>query len=660
MQVIINQVTSKQHAAHKEMIYCGGRHWLRVYKVSSRSTIPTQQQLFKQTTKFSDSMNKLVSFLLFFIGSAAIAQPLAYTVANLHAHNDYEKPFPFWQAYNRGFGSIEADIFLQEGRLIIAHDTVQVKLGRTLDSFYLKPLQVCLQKNNGYPYSDKNQSLQLLIDIKTDAVPTIAALLEKLQLYPAIIHCPAVKIVITGNRPPETAFAGYPPFIFFDGELYLDYSEQALQRIVMLSDDFKRYSVWNGKGIIPQNERMVLNKAVAKAGGLHKKLRFWNAPDVLNAWYQFMKLGVDYINTDHVEGAATFLKQLPDRSYTASSVYNTYVPLYKNDGKAARVKNVILLIGDGTGLAQWYAGYTANKGALNVFKMRYTGLSKTSSYDSYITDSAPGSTAFSSGEKTNNRSVGVDHTGKAMTLLPDILVKKGISTGIITSGDISDATPADFYAHQAERTNSEAVLNDLLQSPIRFLMGEPSPKANAALLQKLATQFSIVSNLDSVTPDPARKWLVTEKKAGLSMLQGRGDWAQKAFAKATAILSQNKNGFFLVLEGAQIDHGGHENKLPYVVTEVMDFDQTIGKAMAFADSNGETLVIVTADHETGGLTLTDGDYASGYTSGQFSTDDHTAIPVPVFAYGPGAQLFSGVYENTEIFNKILAALGIKK
>ncbi|MEP6725966.1 MAG: alkaline phosphatase [Bacteroidota bacterium] len=605
-------------------------------------------------------MNKILTFFLFLFSAGAFGQPVAYTVANLHSHNDYEKPFPFWEAYNQGFGSIEADIFLQHDNLFIAHDTIQLKMGRTLDSFYLQPLQQCIKKNNGYPYASQNRQLQLLIDIKTDAVPTIARLIEKLKAYPLVTGCPAVKIVITGNRPPATAFNGYPSYIYFDGELYQDYSPEALTRIEMLSDDFKRYSTWNGKGVIPEKERIVLEKLVAKTHGQNKKLRFWNAPDVINSWYKFMKLGVDYINTDHIYSSATFLKQQPDISFTSGYSYKTYTPLYKNDGRAARVKNVILLIGDGTGLAQLYAGYTANRGALNIFNMRYTGLSKTSSFDSYITDSAPGSGAFSSGEKTNNRFVGVDHTGKAMVLLPDILIKRKIKTGIITSGDITDATPADFYAHQSERSSSEAILNDLLQSPVGLLMGEGSKKANPPLLQKLATQFSIVSSVDSVTSDTTKKWLVTEKQAGLSMLQGRGNWAQKAFAKATSILSKNKAGFFLVLEGAQADYGGHENNLPYVVREVMDFDEVVGKAMAFADSNGETLVIVTADHETGGLTLTDGDYAKGYVSGQFSTNDHTAVPVPVFAYGPGAQLFNGIYENTAIFNKILAALSIKK
>jgi len=599
--------------------------------------------------------------LLFFVNAVSFAQPAIYAVSNLHSHNDYEKPYPYWEAYNQGFGSIEADIFLRGDNLIIAHDTIQVKLGRTLDSFYLQPLQQCIKKNDGHPYATKDKVLQLLIDIKTDAVPTLNKLVEKLRAYPLITGCPAVKIVITGNRPPAASFTSYPSFIYFDGELYLDYPAEALTRIEMLSDDFKRFSVWNGKGIVTQKEDTVLKRMVAKAHGLHKKLRFWNAPDVINSWYAFMKLGVDYINTDHIYAAASFLKQLPNRSYTADYSYQAYPALYKNDGTATRVKNVILLIGDGTGLAQLYAGYTANKGVMNIFNMRHEGLSKTSSYDSYITDSAPGSTAFSSGEKTNNRAVGVDHTGKALVLLPDILIKQKIKTGVITSGDITDATPADFYAHQSERTNSEAILNDVLQSPISLLMGEGSKaKINAALTQKIAMQFNVVSSVDSVTNDATKKWMVTEKRAGLSMQEGRGDWAQKAFAKAIGLLNQNKNGFFLVLEGAQIDHGGHENNLPYIATEVMDFDQTVGKAMAFADSNGETLVIVTADHETGGLTLTDGDYSKGYVSGQFSTEDHTAIPVPVFAYGPGAQLFTGVYENTAVFDKIMTAFGVKK
>ncbi|HTL09539.1 MAG TPA: alkaline phosphatase [Chitinophagaceae bacterium] len=603
---------------------------------------------------------------LFFFASLFLSithfagQPVNYTVANLHAHNDYEKPAPYWAAYNQGFGSIEADIFLRGNELIVAHDTAQVKMGRTLDSLYLKPLQLCIQRNNGHPYADPARGLQLLIDLKTEGLPTLAALVEKLKAYPLITSSANVFIVITGNRPPAATYSSYPGFIWFDGELSAAYPATAMDRILMLSDDFKKYATWNGKGSLTAAERRAVVQGIAKAHELHKKVRFWNAPDAINSWYHFMRLGVDYINTDQVAASAAFLQQLPDRIYSSATNYNAYTPKYRNDGTALKVKNVILLIGDGTGLPQLYAGYTANHGALNVFNMRHTGLSKTSSYDSYITDSAPGSTAFSSGEKTNNRAVGVDHNGQSLTLLPDLLIKRKMKTGIISSGDIADATPADFYAHQPDRGSSAAILKDLLSSPIQILMGEGNPQLSPALAQQLSTKFTLRSTLDSVSIDATQRWLVTDKRAGLSMLEGRGDWALRAFNKTVSLLEKDKNGFFLMLEGAQVDHGGHENKLPYVVTEVLDFDKVIGRAMEFADSNGETLVIVTADHETGGLTLLDGDYNKGFVSGQFSTSDHTASPVPVFAYGPGAQLFTGVFENTALFNKILQALGVKK
>ncbi|MES1249974.1 MAG: alkaline phosphatase, partial [Chitinophaga rupis] len=469
-------------------------------------------------------------------------------------------------------------------------------------------------------------------------------------------------------------FVTYPDYIQFDGELFRNYSAAALTKIVLFSDDFKSYSHWNGKGIIPKKEWEALQAAVEKSHKLNKPVRFWDAPDFINAWYQFMHLQVDYINTDRIVPLSTFLHTLPQTSYTSpGNAYKTYQPTYRTDGLDKPVKNVILLIGDGTGLAHLYAGYTANRGALNIFKMLQIGLSKTSSYDSYITDSAPGSTAFSSGQKTNNRYVGVDYTGAPLTLLPAILEKRKIRTGLVTCGDIADATPADFYAHQSERDNARGTLEDLKTASIDLLMGSANESLDNApilkestrsefgenMLKELQPKFTVVRSIDSV-PSAAnnKKYIVVDKQAGLSMLNGRGDWLQRAFTKTTTILNQNKPGFFLMTEGAQVDYGAHAGSLPYVTMEVMDFDQVVGKALEFADKNGETLVIVTADHETGGLSLLDGNYEKGSVSGQFSTNDHTAIPVPVFAYGPRSTLFRGVYENTAIFSKILQAYGL--
>lgn len=617
-------------------------------------------------------MSKLFLFLSLFIATISLAQPTTYSVANAHSHNDYEQPVPLFTAYHEAFGSIEADIFWHNGEILVAHTEKELALHRTLEDLYLKPLQAFVEKNKGHIYADSTRRLQLMIDIKTDSVITLNKLVELLQKYPALTQCSTLQIAISGNRPDVSVFASYPAFIGFDGELNKDYPAEALSRIVMLSADLKKYTQWNGKGNIPAPQWDTLQRVVARAHALKKPVRFWATPDFINAWYQLMKLQVDYLNTDSIKALADFLRKLPAGSWKNKSAYKPYQPTYKNDGANKPVKNILLFIGDGTGLAQLYAGYTANKGSLNVFNMRNIGISKTSSYDNYVTDSAPGSTAISSGKKTNNRYVGVDHTGVAIPLLPVFLKKRNISTGLVTCGDITDATPADFYAHQPERENSIPILRDLKQSNIDLLMGsgkeslsnvdllEEKVKGSAieAALLELSPQYTVVHSVDSVGAGAGKKWVVVDNKAGLPVLKGRGSWLEQAFSKAVKILSANKTGFFLMTEGAQVDYGGHANNMSYVASEVMDFDQVIGKALQFADADGQTLVIVTADHETGGLSLLAGDYQNGYVSGCFASNDHTAIPVPVFAYGPQSFRFRGVYENTELFYKMMQALKI--
>ncbi len=602
-------------------------------------------------------MRVVIIFILWLSGLFVTAQPTTYSTANAHSHNDYVQAFPFWSAWKQGFGSIEADIFLQQESLLVAHEKSQLNIHNTLDSLYFKPLQRAILQNKGQVYPDSNRFLQLMIDIKTEARSTLSVLVDSLKKYPVLINCPTLIITISGNRPAPEEFVNWPSWIHFDAVPGIIYSSQALAKVEMFSDNFKKYSSWNGKGRMPELEKTALLSVINRSHQSGKKIRFWNAPDGLNSWYAFTSMGVDYINTDQVEGLGTFFRQLPDRFHEQKQGYDLYQPQWRNDGLDKPVKNIILLIGDGTGLPQWYSGYTANRGKLNVFNMKSTGYSKTSSYDNYITDSAPGATAFSSGKKTNNRAVGVDHTGKKLRLIPAIIRSKGMKTGIITSGDLRDATPAAFYAHQPERSNYKQILNDLLEAPVDIIMGACELSAGDSILLALKKKFTVKHSVDSLAGTRAPLF-VADKRAGFSMQHGRGNWAQQAFRYTTEQFSKNKAGFFLMLEGAQIDHGGHANKLPYVVTELLDFDQVIGEAMRFADSNGETLVIVTGDHETGGLTLTDGDYTKGTISGQFSTGDHTAVPVPVFAYGPQSHLFTGVYENTEIFRKIVKALAI--
>jgi alkaline phosphatase len=238
-----------------------------------------------------------------------IAQPKSYSVANAHSHNDYENPVPFHTAYNAGFGSIEADIFLQNGELIVAHDTIELKKHRTLEEYYLMPLFYAVQKNNGHAYPDTTRQLQMLIDIKTDSINTLNKLIEILKQIPLLSNNKSIKWVITGNRPASSLFITYPSFILFDGELNKEYSKQSLTKIVMLSDDFKTYSQWEGRGDITASDKSILKKEISKAHDLHKPVRFWDAPDNMNAWKQFMQLKVDYINTDHINELADFLRK---------------------------------------------------------------------------------------------------------------------------------------------------------------------------------------------------------------------------------------------------------------------------------------------------------------------------------------------------------------
>lgn len=606
-------------------------------------------------------MHRLIVLAFVTISLSVNAQPAKYSTNQAHSHNDYEQDTPFLKAYHQQFGSLEADIFLENGSdvLWVAHTPAELaQKRRSLDSLYLQPLAQYIRTNKGYVYADTTKRLQLLIDIKTAAVPTLNRLIEVLKQYPDIINCPSIRIVISGGRPDPSVYPTYPSFIWFDGNLGATYTPAALEKIALLSGDWKKFSTWNGKGRILAAEYATVENIVRTAHGLNKPVRFWATPDNINTWYTLQRLQVDYINTDLIEPLADFLKNLDKRRARAFVTHPAYMPSYKTDGTTKPAKNVIVLIGDGMGLPHQYAGYTANNGSLTLFNMRHTGLSKTSSYDHYITDSAPGSTAISSGEKTNNRFVGVDHTGAKLRLIPEIIAPRKLSSAIVTSGDLTDATPADFYAHRAARDSSAAIYSDLALSPVQLIMGSPNKSFNDQIRQQLQQNgFNITSSLDSLPATTTKKWIVQDPAAGMHFAKGRGEWLQKAFAKTLGIVAHNKNGFFIMTEGAQIDHAAHDNDLQWLVDEMLDFDQVVAQALAFADKNGETLVIVTADHETGGLTLLEGDYEKGTVSGQFSTDDHTALPVMVYAYGPGAQLFTGVYENTAIFHKIMKAWG---
>jgi alkaline phosphatase len=239
------------------------------------------------------------------------AQPTTYTVANTHSHNDYEQPTPFWMAWQERFGSIEADIWLVNGLVLVGHDREEIKAGRTLEQYYIKPLQACVHRNNGYPYADTTRKLQVLIDVKEDSVNALAALIALLDQYPALEHSPAIRWVISGNRPAPEYYTRYPAFIAFDGVLHARYTPEALSRIAMMSDDLHYYTHWDAQTGIPDTAMAALQAAVQRAHALHLPVRFWDAPDFPAAWSTLRSLRVDYINTDHIRELAAWLRENP-------------------------------------------------------------------------------------------------------------------------------------------------------------------------------------------------------------------------------------------------------------------------------------------------------------------------------------------------------------
>ena len=606
----------------------------------------------------------LLPVLLLAVYFPSFAQSVV-TPARIHAHNDYHNRIPFFDAYRLGAGSIEADIVLQNGNLFVAHDAKEIQMARTLDSMYLRPLQKLTgpkKESSGGKEENVERTLQLLIDIKTEAEPTLDKLVSKLSSYPAeaFVNNTSLQIVISGNTPDPSRWSKYPSFIHFDGRPNITYTREQLERIAMISDNFKSYSTWNGKGLIPKADREKLEGVIASVHHQGKKIRFWATPDQVNAWKILLSLKVDFIGTDNVDLLTDYVIKKSFREYTHTEKPHTpYTPKYVNNDKRSKVKNIILMIGDGMGIAQVYSGYTGNHGALNLFNMLNIGFSITGSTDSYITDSAAGGTAMATGTKTNNRYVGVDSKGTRHPSIPEIVKPLGIRSALISAGDITDATPAVFYAHQPERGWNEAIALDFLSNPVDILIGGgydyfTKRSDNHNLLTQLKKDGYVVSNrFDAIDTITHNKFILLDDKAVVSKENGRGDFLSRSLNKSMLTLKQNKKGFFIMAEGAQIDDGGHANKMSFVVKEMIDFDKAIGEAMRFADTNGETLVIVTADHETGGLSLLDGDINKGYVDGNFSTDDHSAVMVPVFAYGPHSQDFRGVYQNTAIFEKII-------
>lgn len=324
-------------------------------------------------------------------------------------------------------------------------------------------------------------------------------------------------------------------------------------------------------------------------------------------------------------------------------------------------KNIILMIGDGMGVAQLTAG-KYQKGELILERFTTTGLITTHSENSFVTDSAAAGTAMATGEKTCNYRIAVDCDGKPIKTVLEWAEGAEMSTGLVVTSSVTDATPAAFAAHSENRFRQTEIADQIADSGVDILFGggwsyfipksEQGSRRNDGkdLLVQLKEKMKVVRTQEEF------KVLGNDMPAVALFASNNMDEAKirqlplaSLVRKALAILSKNENGFFLMVEGSLIDRAGHDNNSSFLIEEVLDFDDAVKAAFDFAGKDGETLVVATSDHETGGFALHQGSVKDrSITESAFTSINHTASMVPLFAFGPGEEAFGGIHDNTLI------------
>lgn len=337
---------------------------------------------------------------------------------------------------------------------------------------------------------------------------------------------------------------------------------------------------------------------------------------------------------------------------------------------AERPKNIILLIGDGMATPQISASlYWRGVGRSVWERFPFVGFHQSHAYDERVTDSAAGATAFACGQKTKNGAIGLvppDYT-PCRTILQE-LSSRGWATGMVVTCSATHATPASFIAHQDLRAFTEYIAEDYLHTPLDCFIGggrgyfsdRPDHKNLLDSLRQRGYAVRAGVGFGHLPLDgSAPFYLFTAEREPPSAHEGRR-YLPTATARACEYLQKRSpKGFFLMVEGSQIDWALHANDANWLKAEMLDFEATVAEALRFAQQNGETLVIVTGDHECGGMSLNAVKNPKHFEVA-FTSRLHSAAMVPVFAYGPKANLFSGIYDNTDIYFKMWEALGVKK
>ena len=270
------------------------------------------------STLFADCLRTIL--LLSFVQCASAQEvPSAKPLLKAHAHNDYLHERPLLDALEHGFCSVEADIFLVDGKLLVAHSFLELRPQRTLEKLYLLPLRARIRTHSGFVYADKTP-FTLLIDIKNNGDETYEALSQLLLKYRDVFSHTAdgqrqeraVIAIISGDRATAKIISDDSRIAGIDGRLADIDSGMPVLQMPVISDNWRKNFRWSGKGVISAEERTKLNEIVRKVHSKGRRLRFWATPDTPAAWKVLKDANVDLINTDNLAGLAKFLSK-PNR-----------------------------------------------------------------------------------------------------------------------------------------------------------------------------------------------------------------------------------------------------------------------------------------------------------------------------------------------------------
>ncbi|MCZ7556593.1 MAG: alkaline phosphatase [Bacteroidia bacterium] len=331
--------------------------------------------------------------------------------------------------------------------------------------------------------------------------------------------------------------------------------------------------------------------------------------------------------------------------------------------------NIIFMIGDGMGTGQLSALVLAKPGAA-VLEFPVAGLSATQSATHFVTESAAGGTALSTGYRTNNASVGLRSDGKPAQTLLEFARDLGKAVGVIATSSVTHATPASFLAHVSSRKLEFDIAEQMAASGADVIFGGGRqwflPEGQGGkrtdgrnLLSEMQNKGYTVSVTQNPPADGSDKAIWLTANDGTAPAPGRKPTSAEMLGEALRLLSKKEHGFVLMLEGSQIDWACHDNDFARTRDELLDFDNAVRIALDFAAKDGNTLIVVTADHETGGLGVMGTNPDGSDMQGQWLHKEHSGGLVPVLAYGPGAERFGGIQRNDELARKLFHCLGDK-